>query len=179
MATITTRAEKGSPLTTAEMDTNLKNLNKQLPKGVSFGANDGILTITREDETTLTVDLDGRYLLGAGGTISGNVNISGDLTIGQNGAGNSDLLFYDDNSDTQRGIRWNDSANTFQIENNDGVYNEITNAGNISNHITNNMITRAKMADDSVGSNELHNVKTLVFYDENGTETFRMYGAGT
>lgn len=60
MATLTLRNDKGFPLTLTEMDNNLENLNNQLPKSLSFSS--GTLTLTKEDDNTITVDLDGRYL---------------------------------------------------------------------------------------------------------------------
>lgn len=56
-------------------------------------------------------------------TITGDLTVSGgDITVGQNGGGDSDIHFYDDNSNTTRTLRWDDSANFFSAEDNSGTF---------------------------------------------------------
>ena len=50
------------------------------------------------------------------GTVSGNLTVEGDLHVGKDGGGDSNLHFYDDNSNTERTIQWDDSVNRFRIE---------------------------------------------------------------
>lgn len=55
MATLTLRKDQAIPLTNLEMDTNLENLNNQLPKSLSYAS--GTLTLTKEDDNELTADI--------------------------------------------------------------------------------------------------------------------------
>ncbi|WP_319530802.1 phage tail protein [uncultured Cohaesibacter sp.] len=50
------------------------------------------------------------------GTVSGNLTVEGELHVGKDGGGDSNLHFYDDNSNTERTIQWDDSVNRFRIE---------------------------------------------------------------
>lgn len=78
-------------------------------------------------------EADARFLRGdTSDTLSGNLTVTGDIYVGQNGGSDSDLYFYDDNSDTWRGIRWADSANAFQVEDNGGSYRTVVHSGNLS-----------------------------------------------
>ncbi|MES0811290.1 hypothetical protein ABLO27_17525 [Roseibium sp. SCPC15] len=54
-------------------------------------------------------------------TLTGDLNVQGgDITVGKNGGGDADIHFYDDNSNTSRTFRWDDSANAQVMEENDG-----------------------------------------------------------
>ena len=57
----------------------------------SFETTDGVLTLTRQDTGTVTVDLDGRYLELGGGTLTGNLEIenSGTPTLTLDDTGNA------------------------------------------------------------------------------------------
>lgn len=70
----------------------------------------------------LTIELDGTY--------TGTFDVTGNINVGTSGGGNSVIQFHDDNSNTERGLRWNDSNNTFEVEDNNGSFNEIAHAGN-------------------------------------------------
>jgi hypothetical protein len=50
--------------------------------------------------------------------VNTNARIRGDLRIGANGGGDSNIFFYDDNSNTERTFMWDDSANRFYFEGN-------------------------------------------------------------
>ena len=66
---------------------------------------------------------------GGGQTIAGDHTVQGILYVGANGAGNSAINFYDDNSNTWRQLYWSDSANTFRIEDNSGLNNDLIHSG--------------------------------------------------
>jgi hypothetical protein len=55
-----------------------------------------------------------------------NITIDRDLYLWENWAGTTDQYFYDDNSNTWRGLRWNNWANRFEIEDNNWNYHQIT-----------------------------------------------------
>ena len=49
--------------------------------GLAFNTTSGVLTATVSNQSDVTVDLDGRYFLSSGGTISGALKIEGDLDM--------------------------------------------------------------------------------------------------
>ena len=55
--------------------------NNDFLTGLAFNTTDGVLTATVSNQSDVTVDLDGRYFLSTGGTISGAVKIEGDLDM--------------------------------------------------------------------------------------------------
>ncbi len=68
---------------------------------------------------------------GAGGlSTTGDVTAENDIYVGRNGGGDSLIHFYDDNSDTWRTLRWDDSANDWVVEDNGGVARTLWHAGN-------------------------------------------------
>jgi hypothetical protein len=58
-------------------------------------------------------------------TITGNGTVSGDLYVGKSGGGDSRAWFHDDNSNTWRGLIWDDSVNAFVAEENDGGFHKL------------------------------------------------------
>lgn len=56
----------------------------------------------------------------AGVVVSGRLHADDRLYVGSNGSGDSWCDFYDDNSNTWRSLGWDDSANAFVAEENDG-----------------------------------------------------------
>ena len=65
---------------------------------------------------------DTRYLLNTTDTLSGaltvtgNVTAQGDLYVGKNGGNDSNIYFYDDNSNAWRLFMWDDSLNRFYFQ---------------------------------------------------------------
>ena len=51
-------------------------------KSLGFATGTGVLTLTQQDDGTLTQDLDGRYLELGGGTMTGNIAQSSDISLG-------------------------------------------------------------------------------------------------
>ena len=106
MATIVTRAGKGSPLTNNEVDANFTNLNDDK---LESGSTASSLTITSADINGGTIDgvTIGGASAGAGTfttLTTGSMTTTGDVTFGDNdkaifGAG-SDLQIYHDGSDS-------------------------------------------------------------------------------
>lgn len=90
-------------------------------ESIDFSTSTGILTLTLSDESELTKDLDGRYLLLAGGRITSNVD------IGLGGVNNSNIRFnisgapqieFTDNygaGDMSWSIGGDDNDNSFKI----------------------------------------------------------------
>ena len=89
-------------------------------------------------------EADSRFFNVSGDTITGSATINTDLTvnrdvyIGANGNGTTDLYFYDDNSNEWRGIRWNDGANGFEVEDNGGTYRTLVHSGNVAGYTVTN-----------------------------------------
>lgn len=82
---------------------------------------------------------DARFINVTGDTMTGNLTIQNsnlyverDLYIGENNAGDSDMFFYDDGDNTWRTLKWNNSANEFQMEDNGGTMRTVVHAGNLS-----------------------------------------------
>lgn len=84
------------------------------------------------------------YLPLSGGTITGDLTVQGsDLYIGKNGGGDSDIHFYDDNSNTWRTMRWDDSVNDWRVEDNGGSMRVLYHSGNIPSYYTTGSSVRA------------------------------------
>ena len=62
-------------------------------------------------------------------TATGNVNANGNLYIGLNGGGDSNIFFYDDNTNTWRTFQWDDSVNDWRLEDNGGTMRRIFHEG--------------------------------------------------
>ena len=63
--------------------------------------------------------------------MSGNLTVTGTISVGTNGGGDSLVRFYDDNSDTYRTLKWDDSDNEWQVEDNNGVVRTLFHGGNL------------------------------------------------
>lgn len=130
-------------------------------------------------------EADSRFANVTGDTFTGNVTIQDanlyvqrDVYIGENGASDSSLYFYDDNSDTWRGIEWDDSANAFVIEDNGGTMRTVVHSGNVASYKP----TNASYADaagnasyvdvDETNTNASYQV---MFSSQNGTGFQRPY----
>lgn len=61
----------------------------------------------------------------AGVVISGRLHATSEMNVGANGGGDSWIQYYDDNSNTWRAMGWDDSANAFVLEENDGGFHKI------------------------------------------------------
>jgi hypothetical protein len=65
------------------------------------------------------------------GTITGNTLTSnGAINLNVTGTGDASINFRDVNSNTNRTLRWNNTNNRFEIEDNSGSFNQIWHAGN-------------------------------------------------
>ena len=58
-------------------------------------------------------------------TVTGNFTVQSSFYVGKNGGSDSWSYYYDDNSDTWRSLGWDDSANAFVLEENDGGFHKI------------------------------------------------------
>ena len=85
-------------------------------------------------------EADSRFFNVSGDTITGSATINLDLSVnrdmylGADGNGTTDLYFYDDNSNDWRGIRWNDGANSFEVEDDGGTYRTLVHSGNVASY---------------------------------------------
>ena len=129
-------------------------------------------------------EADSRFFNVSGDTITGSAIINTDLTvnrdvyIGANNNGTTDLYFYDDNSNDWRGIRWNDGANAFEVEDNGGTYRTLVHSGNVAGYTVTNatnasFATNAANIDvDESNSNASYQV---LFSAQNGSGYQRPY----
>ena len=83
----------------------LKSYNNEYTTGATFNTGNGVITFTRNDGDTYTVDIDSRYLQLSGGSLSGNLNMTGT---------NPMIKFVPTGTNDGAGIRFN-------YTNNDGV----------------------------------------------------------
>ena len=65
----------GYAIPTSSQITNWTTAYNSVISSAAFGTSDGVLTLTKRDSSTVTVDLDGRYLLG-----NQTITLSGDVT---------------------------------------------------------------------------------------------------
>jgi len=62
---------------------------------------------------------------------SDTVHTSSDyMQVGSNGSSDSYINFYDDNSNTWRTFKWDDSSNEWQMEDNAGTMRRVYHSGN-------------------------------------------------
>ena len=128
---------------------------------------------------------DSRFANVAGDTFTGNVtiqdanlNVQRDIYIGENGAGDSSLYFYDDNSDTWRGIEWDDSANAMVVEDNGGTLRTIVHSGNVAGYtVTNatNAVSSTNAEYINVDETNTNASYQVMFTNQNGTGYQRPY----
>ena len=69
-------------------------------------------------------------------TASGDINAAGNLYVGQNNGGDSNIFFYDDNTNTRRTFQWDDSANDWRVEDNSGTMRVLYHSGNIPSYLS-------------------------------------------
>jgi len=80
----------------------------------SFNTSDGVLTLTRGDATTATVDLDGRFVIDTGDTMTGNLNFNTTatgLTWSMNTDGASIKFYNTGDSDTNSRLEFQTTDN--------------------------------------------------------------------
>ena len=88
---------------------------------------------------------DSRFVNTAGDTMTGNLTIQDsnlyvqrDAYIGENGAGDSNLYFYDDNSDAWRRFWWDNGNNEFRVQDNGGTTRTLLHSGNAASFTVTN-----------------------------------------
>jgi hypothetical protein len=64
-------------------------------------------------------------------TVSASLDVTGGINLGTPGGGDSVIQFHDDNSNTERSLYWDDSANGFYIEDKGGAGRAILHDGNL------------------------------------------------
>ena len=166
----------------------------------SFNTGDGVLTLTRNDTNTVTVDLDSRYLELGGGTLTG------DLTVGNNSTDRRVRVHHSDNAYTEMrgyGIQFNRTssyirptsdndknmyfgtdgktwanisfdATAVQFSKNDVDYLTISSGGDVD--IANDLDVGGTLTLDSV-STSVSGVVSALFHDQGGIITKRTLGS--
>jgi len=81
--------------------------NDEYTTGATFNTSNGIITFTRNDGDTYTVDIDSRYLQLSGGSLSGDLNMTGT---------NPMIKFIPTGTNDGAGIRFNYSSNDGVME---------------------------------------------------------------
>ena len=81
--------------------------NDEYTTGATFNSGNGIITFTRNDGDTYTVDVDNRYLQLSGGSLSGNLNMTGT---------NPMIKFVPTGTNDGAGIRFNYTNNDGEME---------------------------------------------------------------
>ena len=129
-------------------------------------------------------EADSRFFNVSGDTITGSATINTDLTvkrdvyIGADSNGTTDLYFYDDNSNDWRGIRWNDGANAFEVEDNGGTYRTLVHSGNVAGYTVTNA-TNASLATNAnninVDESNSNTSYQVLFSAQNGSGYQRPY----
>jgi hypothetical protein len=55
-------------------------------------------------------------------TFTTHITVANDILVGKNGGSDTNVRFYDDNSNTERTLKWDDGNNRFEIEQNDNTF---------------------------------------------------------
>ena len=79
-------------------------------------------------------DSENRFRSGHNIKFDGYVHSKNNFYVGDNGMGDSDIYFYDDNTNTWRTMRWDDSANDWAVEDNGGTMRTLYHSGNIPSY---------------------------------------------
>ncbi len=75
------------------------------------------------------------------------------MRVGKNGNGDSEIVFYDDNSNTERTLKWDDSDNEFQVEDNTGTLQTLLHTGNVGAFAGRNGAVVSRSSNFLVGNN--------------------------
>ena len=81
-------------------------------------------------------DSENRFRSGHNIKFDGYVHSKNNFYVGDNGMGDSDIYFYDDNSNTWRTMRWDDSVNDWRVEDNGGTMRTLYHSGNIPSYLS-------------------------------------------
>jgi phage host-nuclease inhibitor protein Gam len=111
---------------------------------------------THDDRYYTETEADSRFVNASGDNITGNLTVEGDLYIGENGGGDSQAFFYDDNSNTWRTLQWDDSSNAFMIEDNGGSMRSIIHSGTIGSQSVSYATTAGSTPNATNASNAYH-----------------------
>jgi predicted nucleic acid-binding Zn-ribbon protein len=107
----------------------LTSYNNEYTTGATFNTGNGIITFTRNDGDTFSVDLDGKYFEISGGTLSGNI------TIQQS----NPTITLDETDVTARWrLRTSGGSTRFQYASDASTYSDFLTLGATSNTIENN-----------------------------------------
>ena len=124
----------------ASPDTGIGNadtLGGELPSYYTNASNISSGTLAEARLPSNTANLNGTQTFTGDKSFSGDVNcynadlvhLGGNAQVGKDGVGNSFIQFWDDNSNVQRSLGWDDSNNYFFAEDSGGTNRRIWNAG--------------------------------------------------
>ena len=127
--------------------------------------NDIELTVANDSHTHdgryyTETESDNRFLNASGDTCTGDFTVQSSLYLGKNGGADSNMYFYDDNSDTWRGIRWDDSANVMQVEDDGGSYRTIIHSGIIGSQSVDYASTSGTCSGNSATATQVYVTET-------------------
>lgn len=82
-----------------------------------------------------------------------------EISLGLDGQGDSEILFYDDTNDTQRSFRWTDATSKWEVEDSTGTMQELFHGGNTGNFAVkdaNNRFSHKQEIADDGGNSRLY-----------------------
>eukprot|EP00903_Cladosiphon_okamuranus_P001985 g1983.t1 len=100
-------------------------------------------------------------------TVTGSFTVQGNSYIGKNGGGDSWLYFYDDNSNAWRNLGWDDSANAFVAEENDGGHHKLALVNDGSNAAETNFPIGTLLLVSSSANENRNSSKGIYLYSLN------------
>ena len=126
--------------------------------------NNIVLTVANDSHTHdgryyTETEADAKFLLNTTDTLSGNLTVTGALYVGANGGGDGTINFYDDNSDTWRTLRWDDSANTFALEDNGGTVRTIIHSGTIGSQSVSSATTAGTCTGNAATASQVYSTQ--------------------
>ena len=148
----------GNIRTDAEISTDIANARTD---SLSFDTGDGVLTATRGDASTYTVDLDGRYVLDTGDTMTDTLTIS---KASVSNSANTDLLYL-------KGTTADIGSTPMSI----GIAFEIEDGNNLTNL---SRIRSAAVNDTDYGDNDEAASNLIFSTTDGGTEADHMIITG-
>lgn len=126
-------------------------------------------------------DSENRFRSGHSIKFDGYVHSRDNFYVGDNGMGDSDIYFYDDNTNTWRTMRWDDSANDWAVEDNGGTMRKLYHSGNIPSYLSTSggtisgslVVTSTIDANEYYGDNGAANDPSFTFQSDQDTGIYR------
>ncbi len=77
---------------------------------LAFNTGDGVLTATVQNQSDVTVDLDGRYLLLSGGSLTGDLQVTNEITVNKTDVNTPGKITINGNTDATLQLKSEDTA---------------------------------------------------------------------